>query len=230
MDGPASLPRPARGREHRRDARVTGHDWMTVKKYLAEDAPGSPPLEPPRRGSQPRKIDPLAAVVEAWLRRDVTLKASVIHERLVAEHGFDGHYQRGRCTWRRSGRASRTSLGLVDGPLGGMLSLLEACRAATGGRAELIWSGLIWNRRLFYKQALSRGPSCTFGYHRIRSRLRFFTPLTFRKPTMPDCVAVQRKRLSLIRGSGCSASTRSRCPNLLTNHGSGSIPRRSGGH
>ena len=50
-------------------ARVTGHDWKTVKKYLAEEAPGSPPSAPARAGTQPRKIEPLAGVVEAWLRR-----------------------------------------------------------------------------------------------------------------------------------------------------------------
>ena len=33
-------------------------------------------------------------MIEAWLRADITLKASVIHERLGAEHGFTGHYQR----------------------------------------------------------------------------------------------------------------------------------------
>ena len=29
-------------------ARETGHDWKTVKKYLAVDAPASPPAAPPR--------------------------------------------------------------------------------------------------------------------------------------------------------------------------------------
>jgi transposase len=75
-------------------ARETGHDWKTVKKYLAADAQAGPPAAPSRAGTQPRKIDPLAGVVDSWLRRDVRLRASVIFERLVAEYGFDGHYQR----------------------------------------------------------------------------------------------------------------------------------------
>jgi transposase len=33
-------------------------------------------------------------LVESWLRADLSLKASVIHERLVADYGFPGHYQR----------------------------------------------------------------------------------------------------------------------------------------
>src|SRR5215218_6636082 len=75
-------------------ARETGHDWKTVKKYLAADAPGSPPAAPSRVGAQARKIDAFTGVVDSWLRRDVRLRASVIYERLVAEYGFDGHYQR----------------------------------------------------------------------------------------------------------------------------------------
>jgi transposase len=49
---------------------------------------------PAQRGPGPRKIDPYAHLVDAWLRPQPKLKASVIHERLVAEHGFTGHYQR----------------------------------------------------------------------------------------------------------------------------------------
>jgi hypothetical protein len=65
-----------------------------VKKYLAEDGLTGPPGGTPRAGTQPRLIDPFVGVVEAWLRADITLKGSVIHERLVTEHGFTGSYQR----------------------------------------------------------------------------------------------------------------------------------------
>lgn len=75
-------------------ARETGHHWRTVKKYLSEDGPASPPMAPPRAGTQARVIDPFVGLIEAWLRADVTLRGSVIHERLVAEHGFSGSYQR----------------------------------------------------------------------------------------------------------------------------------------
>ena len=74
--------------------RECGCDWRTVKKYLAEDAPGWPPTPPPRAGTQPLVIAPFVGVIEAWLRADVGLKGTVIHERLVAEYGFTGHYQR----------------------------------------------------------------------------------------------------------------------------------------
>ncbi len=74
-------------------ARETGYDWRTVKRYLAAEAPAAPPA-PAKRGSGPRKTDPYTGLIDAWLRRQPKLKASVIHERLVAEHGFTGHYQR----------------------------------------------------------------------------------------------------------------------------------------
>ena len=63
-------------------AAEVGCDWRTVKKYLAEDAVTAPPAAPSRRGSQPRRIEPLIGVVEGWLRADITVKGSVIHERL----------------------------------------------------------------------------------------------------------------------------------------------------
>jgi transposase len=74
-------------------ARATGRDWRTVKKYLDADAPALPPIVSgrPQRG---RKVDAFAGVIDEMLRREPRLRASVIHERLVAEYGFDGHYQR----------------------------------------------------------------------------------------------------------------------------------------
>lgn len=76
-------------------AAETGLDWRTVKKYLAEEAPVSPPgAGTPRAGTQPRLIDPFTGVIDAWLRTDIRLKASVIHERLADGHGFAGNYQR----------------------------------------------------------------------------------------------------------------------------------------
>jgi hypothetical protein len=88
-------------------ARETGYDWRTVKRYLATDAPGTPPA-PAKRGRGARKLDPYAHLVDAWLRRQPKLKASVIWERLVAEHGFTGHYQRVK-VYVRENRARLTA-------------------------------------------------------------------------------------------------------------------------
>jgi transposase len=71
-----------------------GVDWRTVRKYLDPDAPGTPPRAPSRAGTQARVIDAYVGVIDAWLRRDLGLRASVIFERLVAEYGFAHTYQR----------------------------------------------------------------------------------------------------------------------------------------
>jgi hypothetical protein len=39
-------------------------------------------------------ITPFIPLLEAWLRADLTIRVTVVHERLVTEHGFSGHYQR----------------------------------------------------------------------------------------------------------------------------------------
>ena len=75
-------------------ARECGVDWRTVRKYLAQEASWAPPAAPARVGTQPQLIGPYVEVVEAWLCTDVALRGTVIHERLVAEHGFTGSYQR----------------------------------------------------------------------------------------------------------------------------------------
>lgn len=69
-------------------------DWRTVRKYLSADGLVGPPAAPSRAGTQPQVITPFVALIAAWLRIDIALRASVIHERLVADHGFTGHYQR----------------------------------------------------------------------------------------------------------------------------------------
>jgi transposase len=71
-----------------------GVDWRTVKKYLTVEGVALPPQAPSRAGTQPQLIEPFTEVIDTWLRADLTLKGSVIHERLVAEYGFAGHYQR----------------------------------------------------------------------------------------------------------------------------------------
>ena len=75
-------------------ARECGVDPRTVKKYLQAGADVAPPRAPSRAGCQPQLITPFAPLIDSWLRGDVSLKGSVIYERLVADHGFTGHYQR----------------------------------------------------------------------------------------------------------------------------------------
>ena len=74
-------------------AREAGCDWRTVKKYLAEDAPATPP-KVDKRVHPPKLIEPWADTIDTWLAAAPRLQASVIHQRLVADHGFPGSYQR----------------------------------------------------------------------------------------------------------------------------------------
>ena len=74
-------------------ARETGCDWRTVKKYLAEGAPAIPPTVT-RSSHPPRVIEPYAALIDGWLEREPRLRGTVIHERLVTDHGFTHSYQR----------------------------------------------------------------------------------------------------------------------------------------
>ena len=74
--------------------RECGCDWRTVRKYLEQDAPSVPPMTPPRAGTQPRVITPFVGVGEAWLLKDLTIQATVIHERLVPEQCVTRHYPR----------------------------------------------------------------------------------------------------------------------------------------
>ncbi|MGP4103311.1 IS21 family transposase [Nonomuraea sp. KM90] len=75
-------------------SRETGLHWRTVKKYLEDDGPVAPPIASPRRSRRGQVMDAYAHVVDEWLRAELLLKASVIHERLVEQYGFTGHYQR----------------------------------------------------------------------------------------------------------------------------------------
>src|SRR5438552_14670721 len=82
------------GASYAQIAAECGCEWRTVKKYLEMEGVALPPRAQSRAGSLPQLITPFAPVIDAWLRQDVCLKGSVIYERLVAEHGYSGHYQR----------------------------------------------------------------------------------------------------------------------------------------
>ncbi|HKG49422.1 MAG TPA: IS21 family transposase [Actinomycetales bacterium] len=118
-------------------ARECGCDWRTVKKYLAADADPVPPAAPPRSGTQPRLLTPLVPVVEAWLRADIALKGTVVHERLVAEHGFAGSYQRVKMLLAELRPRLAAELAERDeNPLAGLHRRFEI---VPGGQAQVDW-------------------------------------------------------------------------------------------
>jgi transposase len=94
MDIRRYAPLRAAGATWKEIGAAAGCDWRTARKYLSPQASASPPRAPLRAGTVPRKVDRFVGVIDAWLAADPRLRASVIHERLVAEYGFTGHYQR----------------------------------------------------------------------------------------------------------------------------------------
>jgi transposase len=116
-------------------AAEVGCDWRTVKKYLAPDAETAPPRATSRKGTQPRRIDPLVGVVEAWLRSDIELRACLIHERLVDQYGFTGSYQRVKLFVREL--RPRIAAELSDeNPLRGLHRRFEVVQ---GAQAQVDW-------------------------------------------------------------------------------------------
>lgn len=115
-----------------------GCDWRTVRKYVAEGAPSVPPASPPRAGTQPRVITTaLEAVIEAWLRTDLSLKATVIHERLVAEHQFTGAYQRVKMFCVQARPRIAGELEAVDE--NGLFGLHRRFETTAGAQAQVDW-------------------------------------------------------------------------------------------
>jgi transposase len=127
----------AAGATYAEIARECEVDWRTVRKYLAEDAASVPPVAPPRAGSQPKVITPFVGVIEAWLRTDITLKGSVIHERLVAEHGFTSSYQRVKMFLAEARPRIAAELAEADeNPLTGLHRRFEVI---PGAQAQVDW-------------------------------------------------------------------------------------------
>lgn len=116
-------------------ARETGHDWRTVKKYLTLQQ-ALPPVAPSRRGTQPRVVEPFVEVIDTWLRADVELKATVIHERLVADYGFTGHYQRVKMYVAEARLRIRAELGLDADALKDLHRRFEV---TPGAQAQVDW-------------------------------------------------------------------------------------------
>lgn len=147
-------------------AAEVGCDPRTVRKYI--NGPPVPPSAPPRVGTQPRKIEHLAPVVDAWLATDITLRASVIHERLVAQHGFGGSYQRVKLYVAEARPRIAAELGL-PGPLSGLHRRFEV---TPGAQAQVDWGtesraiaralGVRYVYSFHMTLSYSRDPFCCF--------------------------------------------------------------------
>src|SRR5512142_1289683 len=124
-----------RGASYAEIAAACGVDWRTAKKYLQQPAGVTPPAATSRKGTQPRVIDPFVGVIDAMLRRDITIPAAVIHERLVAEHGFRHTYQRVKLYVAEARPRIAAESGGID-PLAGLHRRFEV---TPGAQAQVDW-------------------------------------------------------------------------------------------
>lgn len=76
-------------------------------------------------------------MIDGWLRADITLKGSVIHERLVAEHGFTGSYQRVK-VHLQSARA-RVAAELAERDENPLVGLHRRFEVVPGAQAQVDW-------------------------------------------------------------------------------------------
>ncbi|UQU66843.1 IS21 family transposase [Couchioplanes caeruleus] len=115
-------------------ARETGLNWRTVKKYLgADSAEVTPRRSRPARG---QVIDAFAHVVDAWLRAELLLKGTVIHERLVEQYGFTGDYQRVKLYLQQARPRIAAELGVSPDQLAGLHRRFEV---VPGAQAQVDW-------------------------------------------------------------------------------------------
>jgi transposase len=141
-------------------ARETGSDWRTVKKYLAPLTPSTPPKAPSRAGTQPQVIAPFRDVVDAWLRAEPRLKGTVIHERLVAEYGFTGHYQRVKMYLAEARPRIITELRLSTDMMEGLHRRFEV---TPGSQAQVDWGE---------EGTIVPGVGCVYSFHMTLSYSR----------------------------------------------------------
>jgi transposase len=150
-------------------AAEVGCDWRTVKKYIDAGAVGVPPSGPSRKGCLPQVIAPFTGVVDAWLRADISIRASVIHERLVAEHGFAHSYQRVKMYVAGARPRIAAELGAADeNPLRGLHRRFEV---VAGAQAQVDWgdegailarAGIVKVYSFHMVLSYSRDPFCCY--------------------------------------------------------------------
>jgi hypothetical protein len=83
-------------------------------------------------------IDEFAPVVDSMLRAEILMKAAVIHERLAAEYGFTGNYQRVKLYVQTARPRIAEELGITPKELAGMHRRFEVI---PGAQAQVDWGG-----------------------------------------------------------------------------------------
>jgi transposase len=117
-------------------AAETGLNRRTVAKYLTGDVPVAPPKRAPNSRPRPRMIDEFAPLIDAMLRAEILLKGAVVHERLIADYGFAGSYQRVKLYLQEARPRIAAELGITPNELAGLHRRFEV---VPGAQAQVDW-------------------------------------------------------------------------------------------
>ncbi|MGW6202175.1 IS21 family transposase [Streptomyces sp. NPDC055089] len=117
-------------------SKETGLNRRTVGKYLSAEAPLAPPRRTANGKPRSRVVDEVAPLIDAMLRAEILLKGAVIHERLVAEYGFTGNYQRVKMYLQEARPRIADELGISPGELAGLHRRFEVI---PGAQAQVDW-------------------------------------------------------------------------------------------
>ncbi|MEV0280156.1 IS21 family transposase [Streptomyces sp. NPDC050610] len=117
-------------------AKETGLNRRTVSKYLQGGASAAPPQRTVDGQRYRRVVDEVAPLIDAMLRAEVLLKASVIHERLVHEYAVSINYQRVKIYLQEARPRIAEELGISPGELAGLHRRFEV---VPGAQAQVDW-------------------------------------------------------------------------------------------
>ncbi len=117
-------------------AKETGLNRRTVSKYLTAGTSSAPPKRTADRQRYRRVVDEVAPLIDAMLRAEVLLKASVIHERLVQEYAVSINYQRVKIYLQEARPRIAEELGISPGELAGLHRRFEV---VPGAQAQVDW-------------------------------------------------------------------------------------------
>ncbi|MQY16918.1 hypothetical protein SRB5_71220 [Streptomyces sp. RB5] len=117
-------------------AKETGLNRRTVTKYLSGEAPVAPPRRTAEGRQHRRAVDEVAPLIDAMLRSEILLKASVIHERLASEYGVTINYQRVKIYLQEARPRIAEELGISPSELAGLHRRFEV---VPGAQAQVDW-------------------------------------------------------------------------------------------
>ena len=113
-------------------AKETGLNRRTVRTYLSSEGPVAPPRRAAPGHGPRRKVDEFAPLIDAMLRSEILIKGAVVHERLVAEYGFPGTYQRVKLYMQEARPRTAEELGISPGELAGLHRRFEVVAWSAG--------------------------------------------------------------------------------------------------